>query len=432
MVQPTKALRNARIPQGLVADPPAGFIADADDLVMADIEIVAGRIAAITLPTGTVTPDEIDLDGGQLWPCFADIHTHLDLGHIWRRAPNPDGSFETAFATVTADREAHWTAEDLRQRMEFGLRCSYAHGTRAIRTHLLSPPQQADITWGVFRELRDEWRGRIDLQAVSLLIAQDFRDDHSESIADLVAESGGLLGAVCFMLPDIDDIFDRIFRLAADRGIDLDLHVDESLDASDKTLRHAAEAAIRNKFDGRVQCGHCCSLSVQSEDDVDRTLDRVAAAGFAAVSLPMCNMYLMDRAFERTPRQRGVTLVREMAARDIPVSFGSDNCRDPFFGYGDHDAFEVFTQAARIAHIDTPIADWPRSITANPIDVMGLDAPGLIKVGEPADLVLFRGRGYSELLTRPESDRTVLRNGVAIDTTLPDYRELDDLLVGAT
>ena len=284
---------------------------------------------------------------------------------------------------------------------------------------------------GVFRELREDWRGRIDLQAVSLLVVDDFRDGQSDAIADLVAESGGLLGAVCFMRPDLDDLFDRIFRLAGDRGIDLDLHVDESLDAQDKALRHAAAAAVRNKFEGRVQCGHCCSLSVQSADDVDRTLDSAAQANFSIVSLPMCNIYLMDREAGRTPRRRGVTLVREMAVRGIPVSFGSDNCRDPFYGYGDHDAFEVITEAARITHVDTPFAEWPRSVTATPIDVMGLDSPGLIKVGEPADLVLFRGRFYSELLTRPQTDRTVLRNGEAIDTTLPDYRELDDLLVGS-
>ena len=168
---------------------------------------------------------------------------------------------------------------------------------------------------------------------------------------------------------------------------------------------------------------------MQSPDDVGRTLDAVAEANFSIVSLPMCNIYLMDRKDGRTPRQRGVTLVREIADRGIPVSFGSDNCRDPFYGYGDHDALEVFTEAARIAHVDTPMAAWPRSVTATPIEVMGLESPGYIKIGEPADLVLFRGRFYSELLTRPQTERIVLRNGEPIDTTLPDYRELDDLLV---
>ncbi|MDE0334394.1 MAG: cytosine deaminase, partial [Defluviicoccus sp.] len=74
---------------------------------------------------------------------------------------------------------------------------------------------------------------------------------------------------------------------------------------------------------------------------------------------------------------------------------------------------------------------WPRSVTATPIGVMGLDGPGTIEAGAPADLVLFRGRGYSELLSRPQADRTVLRGGQAIDTALPDYRELDGLLEGS-
>ena len=420
-------LRNARVPVSLLAAPPDGLAVDAEGLASADIGIEAGRIRAIRSPSGLVQPGDRDLDGGQVWPCFADIHTHLDIAHIWTRAPNTDGSFWTAANAVAGDRDGHWSADDLRARMDFGLRCSYAHGTRAIRTHLQSPPGQAETTWGVFRELREEWRGRIDLQGVNLLMVEEFRDGKSDAIVDLVARSGGIVGAVIFMIPDIDDVLDDIFRLASDRALDIDLHVDESLDARDRTLRHVAEAARRSRFSGRLQCGHCCSLAVQSADDADRTLDLVAGAGIAVVSLPMCNVFLMDREAGRTPRQRGVTLVREMAARGIPVSFASDNCRDPFYGYGDHDMLEVFCQAARIAHVDLPMNDWPRSVTATPIEIMGLDGPGLIQVGEPADLVLFRGRGYSELLSRPESARAVLRGGEAIDTAPPDYRELDDL-----
>ena len=422
------ALRDARVPLALLADPPAGLAVDAEGLAAVDIAVEDGRIAAIGPPSGAVEAGDRDLDGSQVWPCFADIHTHLDIGHIWTRAPNGDGTFRTAAGAVARDRDARWSAGDLRARMEFGLRCSFAHGTRAIRTHLQSPPGQAAITWGVFGELRADWRGRIDLQGVNLLMVEEYRDGKSDAIADLVAGSGGLLGAVIFMIPDIDEVLDRIFRLASERALDLDLHVDESLDRRDETLRHVAGAARRNRFEGRIQCGHCCSLSVQAADDADRTLDLVAEAGIAVVSLPMCNLFLMDREAGRTPRRRGVTLVREMAARGIPVSFASDNCRDPFYGYGDHDMLEVFGQAARIAHIDLPMEAWPRSVTATPVEVMGLDGPGLVAIGASADLVLFRGRGYSELLSRPESERAVLRGGQAIDTAPPDYRELDHLI----
>jgi cytosine deaminase len=80
----------------------------------------------------------------------------------------------------------------------------------------------------------------------------------------------------------------------------------------------------------------------------------------------------------------------------------------------------------RIAHLDRPYGDWARSVTATPAAIMGLDA-GVIRKAAPADLVLFRARSMNELLSRPQADRVVIRAGRAIDTTLPDYRELDDL-----
>ena len=88
---------------------------------------------------------------------------------------------------------------------------------------------------------------------------------------------------------------------------------------------------------------------------------------------------------------------------------------------------EVFTQAVRIAHLDRPYTDWSRAATVTPASVMGLSNSGIITPGTPADLVLYRGRGFSELLSRPQSDRIVLRRGKAIDTAPPDYRALDDL-----
>ena len=145
----------------------------------------------------------------------------------------------------------------------------------------------------------------------------------------------------------------------------------------------------------------------------------------------MCNLYLQDRVPGRTPRWRGVTLLHEMAARDIPVALASDNCRDPFHAYGDHDMLEVFREAVRIAHLDRPLGAWPRAVTRTPAALMGLPGAGVIGVGGPADLLLLRARSDTELLSRPQSDRIVLRAGREIDTTPPDYRELDEALAGS-
>jgi len=135
-------------------------------------------------------------------------------------------------------------------------------------------------------------------------------------------------------------------------------------------------------------------------------------------------MYLQDRVPGRTPRWRGVTLVQEMRAAGIPVSLASDNTRDGFHAYGDLDMMEVYREATRILHLDHPFGAWPRAVTAAPAEAMGIEA-GRLRVGAPADLVLFSARHMTELLARPQADRIVLRGGRVSDATLPDWRELD-------
>ena len=414
-------LRRASVPRLFAAAPGEG------DTVALDIAIERGRIAALASP-GSLPGEAVDLDGGMVWPCFVELHTHLDKGHIWPRAANPDGTRMGALTTVGADRAARWSAGDVQARMEFALCCAYAHGTRAIRTHLDSIGEQPWISWPVFRAVRERWQGRIDLQAVALFHPEAAADDAwLARLADLVAESGGVLGGVPYMEAGLDDYLTRIFGHAEQRGLDLDFHVDELMDPQAATLRRIAEIALDRAFPGRIVVGHCCSIALQPPDDVARTLDLVARAGIAVVSLPMCNMYLQDRSAARTPRWRGVTLLHEMRARGIAVSVSSDNTRDPFYAYGDLDMVEVYREATRIAHLDHPVGDWPASVTTTPASVAGFADAGIVE-GAPADLVLFRARTFNEFLARPQADRVVLRAGRAIDRTLPDYRELDALM----
>ncbi|MEO0525037.1 MAG: cytosine deaminase [Pseudomonadota bacterium] len=370
----------------------------------------------------------VDMGGAMALPAFVDMHTHLDKGHIWDRAPNPDGTFTGALETVAADRAAHWTAEDVRTRIEFSLRCAYAHGTRAIRTHLDSIPPQDGISWPLWAELREDWRGRIDMQAVCLIGCERFSEEGDfVHTADLVAGYGGVLGMVTYPLPDLPNRLRGFFRMAEKRGLHTDFHVDETMDANVETLRLIAETVLETGFDAPVVVGHCCSLSTQDEARALDTLDLVARAGIHVVSLPMCNLYLQDRHPGRTPRGRGITLVHEMAAREIPVSFASDNTRDPFYAYGDMDMLEVMRQTTRIGHLDHSRADWPLAFSATPAATCGF-APASLAIGAPADLVICKARSWTELYARPQSDRIVLRDGLAIDTTLPDYSELDDLM----
>ncbi|WP_424971475.1 cytosine deaminase [Dinoroseobacter sp. S76] len=402
---------------------PACLLGQDGDLVLTEISIDAQ--GALSEPQ----PIAIDMEGALVLPCFTDMHTHLDKGHIWPRSPNPDGTFMGALTTVGADRVASWSAEDVRARMEFSLRCAYAHGTRAIRTHLDSIPPQDGISFPVFSELQADWAGRIDLQAVCLIGCDHFSSGGPfKETADIVARTkGGVLGMVTYPVPDLDDRLRGFFALAAERGLAADFHVDETMDPSSETLRSIAKIAAEVGFDAPITVGHCCSLSTQEEARALDTLDLVAKQGINVVSLPLCNLYLQDRHSGRTPRGRGITLVHEMVERGIPVSFASDNTRDPFYAYGDMDMIEVMREATRIGHLDHGRSDWVRAFTATPAASCGFDAPSFA-VGAPADLVITRARNWNEFFARPQSDRIVLRGGEPIDRTLPDYAELDALM----
>ncbi|MEA5420180.1 cytosine deaminase [Spirulina sp. CCNP1310] len=421
-------LRRAHCPLTLL---PSGFTGNHQGLAAVDLEIAEGRIARIQ-PTGSPLPEtvpQLDLDGRMVLPCFVDSHTHLDKGHIWERSPNPDGTFAEALTATRKDAAQYWQREDVYRRMEFGLRCSESHGTKAIRTHIDCIHGQGQISLPVAAQLREEWRDRLTLQIVSLVPLDEFLTPQGVAIADQIAELGAVLGGVAYMNPDLETQLDAVFTLAQERGIEqLDFHVDESGDPEAIALRAVAEAALRHNFTGSILCGHCCSLAVQAPVEVAKTLALVKQAGIAIVSLPMCNLFLQDRRTNHTtPRWRGVTLAHEIRNHGIPLAFASDNCRDPFYGFGDHDMLEVFRESVRIAHLDYPWGDWVATVTDVPAQMLGLGGNGL-EFGQMADFVIFSGRCYSELLARSQHDRWVIRNGKWCDRPLPDYRELDDLV----
>ncbi len=421
-------LGNARVHSAQVAGLSAPT--DRDGFHLVDMVVADGRVTAIAAREERPEPPRaVDLAGRIVMPCFVDCHTHTDKGHIWGRMPNPDGSFAGALDAVGNDRILRWSAGDVERRMDFSLRCAYAHGTKALRTHLDSVAPQESISWPVFEAMREAWKGRIELQAASLVGIDSVREAAwFGRLAARVAAARGVLGAVTYMVPDLDELIDRVFANAMEHGLDLDFHADETGDTASVSLRHIAEASLRHGFKGRILVGHCCALSRQPDAEVLDTLDKVAKAGIAVVSLPMCNLYLQDRRHDRTtPRWRGVTLLHEMKARGIPVSVASDNTRDPFYAYGDLDMLEVYRMATRIVHFDHPVADWPQAVASTPASVMGVKA-GMLGVGEAADLVIFRGRSWTELLSRPESDRIVVRDGRAIERRIPDYAEIDDLM----
>ena len=329
------------------------------------------------------------------------------------------------------DREANWSADDVRRRMDFSLRCAFAHGTGTLRTHIDSLAPQAEVSWPIFAEMREAWRDRIALQAVAVFPYDMVVDDEPQfrRLVATVARHGGVLGGLTHKgdAPDakLSVALDRIITAAAAHGLDLDFHVDESASPDARSLEVIADAVLRHRYTGRVVAGHCCSLALAPDADRARVIARVAEAGIAVVSLPMCNLYLQDREAGRTPRWRGVAPVHELDAAGVTVAVASDNTRDPFYAYGDLDMIEVFREATRILHLDHSARPWTRLLGATGAEIMRMPERGLIRQGAPANLVLTGARTLPELVTRPQSDRVVLVAGLPIVTAPPDYRELD-------
>ncbi|MGL5446037.1 MAG: cytosine deaminase [Rhabdaerophilum sp.] len=428
-------LRQASVPHALVSGEGIGPASGGDSLIRVAILVADGMIARIAAEPVEIADGlpSMDLGGKMILPRFVDIHTHLDKGHVFARAANPDGTFYGALTTVAADREKNWSAEDVRARMDFALRCAFHHGAGAIRTHLDSLAKQSGISWPVFNELRAEWKGRIELQAAALFPLSALWDDPTDfqNILKHVVKYDGILGAVTFrgdpLTEQVDKALDEFIDAASAHGLELDFHVDESASPDARSLEKIADAVLRKKFRGRVLVGHCCSLALMDDADRARVIEKLGEAKIAVVSLPMCNMYLQDRTSGRTPRWRGVAPLHELDAAGISTMVASDNTRDPFYAYGDLDGVEVFREATRILQFDHTHRPWLASLTTRPADHMGLPQSGRLAASLSADMIIFSARTLNEWLSRPQTDRFVLIGGKASRTDLPDYAELDSL-----
>jgi cytosine deaminase len=425
-------LRRARVPAALL--PPAlagGPLDPLDPAVVCDLRIAGDRILGVSAP-GPADPAAsgvtVDLQGEMVFPGFVDAHVHLDKANTWSRAPNRSGSFDEALSNLAADR-ANWSAGDLRHRAEFSLRCAWAHGTRVLRTHL-----DSGLPWGrtsheVMAELRERWRGRIELQTVPLCPGDEWTGPGGGALADLAVRNGAVaLGGFLVMSAELPAQIDRLLALARDRRVGIDLHVDENLRPGSEVLRAVADAVLRTSFPHAVVCGHCCSLAVQAPERQHSTLELVKAAGIGVLSLPQCNLYLQGRreaGFPRTPAWRGITLVHEFLDAGVPVACASDNVRDSFHPYGDFDMSEVLAQSVRIAQLDLRLAEASRMVASTAADLVGLPEYGRIVGGAPAQLVIFPARTFSELLSRPMGARRLVDGETVRLSSPPDYAELD-------
>lgn len=368
-----------------------------------DICIEGDRIASLTPSQAT--------GRGFITPLFADLHVHLDktftIGRIADRGSAKVECLFDAINLMNIDRES-WNADDIRARATRGLEAAYAHGVGAIRTHVDWTSPDVPTAWPVLNEMRKEWKDRINLE-LAALIHGDIVLDAGAAIAERVAKDGGVLGAFFYRNPDLEAKIEEMFRLAVRHDLKLDFHVDEGLELEADGFSVIVAATKRHNMAGRVLCGHACSLSLRSSEELNRILDAAADAGTALVSLPTSNLYLQDRLGGKSPRLRGVAPLKEARRAGMDAMLGSDNVRDAFYPYGDYDPLSVLRLAAPVCHLAPD--EWLDSITTLPARFIGSDRVKELSAGGAANFIWHDAKDIDDLISRPQARRVVWRDG---------------------
>lgn len=384
-----------------------GFDAGADQVF--DLTLQDGRIASIRPSTGAAQ--------GLLLSAPVEAHAHIDKNYTVEETGGAQGDLFSAIRRMEVHR-ASWNGATLRPRMERALEEAWRFGTRALRTHLDWGRPEAPAALAVLEALRDAWRGRIELQFVALTPLDVYADeDAGARIAREVQRAQGVLGAFVYRNADLAPKLRRVFALAVQHGLRLDFHVDEGLDVEARGLRQIAELTLEHDLQGRVVCGHACSLSVQPEDEALETLALCARAGLHLIALPSTNLYLQG-AWDRTPVPRGLTRLHEARAAGLGLSLATDNVQDAFYPYGGYDLLDTFSLGVQAAHL-APALDWIDTVTTGPAQALGLDWDGRLHEGAPADLLWLQARHEYELIGPRGRARRVIRAGRMIEEKHP-------------
>ena len=402
----TYLLKNARLPQWACPTLSAG-----NGL---DVSVVDGKILSVAQSTSNPSNLPIwDVQGALVLPLLVDAHTHLDKTLTRSRMGDITPGLLGAIQAMMADR-VQWTPEDVYDRANQGLTWAYAAGVQHLRTHCdWWEPHTQPIAWQVLQDLATAWQGKIKIERASLIPLHLYADaSQAKSLAQQVAASGAgaLLGGFVHTSNWDLKALQNLFKAAQAEGLNVDLHMDEELNPAAQGLLRATEIIRDIGFDGHVVCGHTCALSAQDRTQALKTLDEVAKVNMSLVTLPLTNLLLQDAVTGKTPTQRGLTLVQEARAREIPVLVASDNVQDPFCTFGSYDPLEALSTGALAAQLPQVFDEATQSICRTDW-LTGTPATESFAVGQAANFIVFQEANVWGFPSQTHP-RLVIRNGL--------------------
>jgi cytosine deaminase len=402
----TMLIRNATLPDGRTG---------------IDVLVEAERISAVgqnlPLPEGVPV---IDAGGLLLSPPFVDAHFHMDatLSHGLPRV-NQSGTLLEGIA-LWGELKPQLTQEALVERALQYCDWAVAKGLLAIRTHVDVCDDRL-LAVEALLHVKDRVKAYLDLQLVAF--PQDGVLRSPTALANL-KRSLDMGVDVVGGIPHFERTAEHgaesvrlLCELAAERGLRVDMHCDESDDPMSRHIETLAFHTQRLGLHGRVTGSHLTSMHSMDNYYVSKLLPLIAEAQVHAVANPLINITLQGR-HDTYPKRRGMTRVPELMAAGVNVAFGHDCVMDPWYSLGSADMLEVAQMGLHVAQMTSRVQMQAcfDAVTVNAARVLGLDGYGLA-VGNRADFMLLQAHDPVEAIRLRANRLMVVRRGQIVART---------------
>ncbi len=368
-------LRNARITDASGARP-------------ADIGIDQGRIVAIE-PHLAAEGREIDVKGCLVAPGLIETHIHLDKSCILDRCKAEKGDLDEAIGEVARAKTA-FTPEDVYARGKQTLEKCILNGTTHMRTQLEVDPGIGLRGLQGVRPLIDEYKWAIDIEICIFPQEGLLNNPGTDALMVEALKTGGsVVGAAPYTDTNPHGQIDRIFEMARQFDIDIDMHLDFGPDANDLDLEYVCRLTDTYRYGGRVAIGHVTKLSATPAERFEGVAKRLADTGVALTVLPATDLYLMGRHMSHNV-MRGVTPAHRLLHTGVNCSLSTNNVLNPFTPFGDCSLIRMANLYANICQVGAreDVRACFNMITTHSARLMRLQEYG-VEVGKSADLVVL-------------------------------------------
>ncbi|MBO6558997.1 MAG: amidohydrolase family protein [Nisaea sp.] len=386
------------------------------------IAIAGGKILEVGLNVTGAAGRTIDAGGCLVTPPFIDPHFHLDSTlSLGEPRLNQSGTLLEGIQ-LWGELKPHLTGDAIKDRVRELARWSIAKGTLAIRSHVdTSDPRMINVD--ALIEVREELKPYIDIQLVAFPQDGYFRSaGNVENVARALDKGVDVVGGIPHFERTMEDgarSVRALCELAADRGLRVDMHCDETDDPMSRHIETLTAETRRLGLEGRVAGSHLTSMHSMDNYYVSKLLPLMAESEIHAIPNPLINITLQGR-HDTYPKRRGMTRVKEMTAQGINVALGHDCVMDPWYSLGSHDMLEVAHMAVHVGQM-TGVEEMKAmfaAVTENSAKAMGLEGYGIAK-GCNADLVILQAGDPMEAIRLKPNRLFVLRRGKVIAEAPP-------------